>query len=315
MVQSNVLSQNWALILGGSSGMGLATAKRLAASGLNLFIVHRDRRASMKTIEGHFEEIRAQGVQLEAYNMDALSREGRQGILTAMADRLGESKGKVSLLLHSIALGNLKLAAPKAHADAPKPLDQLAETLKLDRDQLEKSLTQLVDAGHTNFASLLNTSAYDDTNLLNEEDLSQTIYNMGTSLLFWVQDLHQRGMFAADSRVLGLTSEGNEVAWYGYAAVSAAKCALESIARTVAREYAAHGIRCNILQPGITDTPALRLIPGSGAMKSHAIERNPFGRLTTPEDVARVVYLMSLPEAAWINGALIRVDGGEAISG
>ncbi len=315
MVQSNVLSQNWALILGGSSGMGMATAKKLAAHGLNLFIVHRDRRASMKAIEANFDEIRSHGVQLEAYNMDALSREGRQGILTAMADRLGESNGKVSLLLHSIALGNLKLAAPKARPDQAKPLDQLAETLKLDRDQLEKGLTQLVDAGHANFAPLLATSSYDDTNLLNEEDLSQTIYNMGTSLLFWVQDLHQRGMFAADSRVLGLTSEGNEVAWYGYAAVSAAKCALESISRTIAREYAAHGIRCNILQPGITDTPALRLIPGSGAMKAHAIDRNPFGRLTTPEDVARVVYLMSLPEAAWINGSLIRVDGGEAISG
>ncbi|HET9238544.1 MAG TPA: SDR family oxidoreductase [Oligoflexus sp.] len=272
-MQGNVLSNNWALILGGSSGMGLATAKKLAQNGYNLFVVHRDRRGSMKTVDAAFDEIRAMGVKLEAYNMDALSNEGRQAILNNIADTLHD--GKIRVLLHSIALGNLKLAAPKSDPSLP----------------------------------------YDDSNLLNEEDVSQTIYNMGTSLLFWVQDIHKRGMFAPDSRVFGLTSEGNQVAWLGYAAVSAAKCALESMARTIAKEFAPHGIRCNILQPGITDTPALRLIPGSESMKEHAIKRNPLGRMTTPEDVAGVVYLLSRDEASFINGALIRVDGGESISG
>ncbi len=316
MVQKSLLSEeNWALILGGSSGMGLATAKKLAQNGMNLFIVHRDRRGSMKTIDAHFDEIRSLGVKLEAFNADALSAEGRQGILSAIADHIGS--GKIKVLLHSIALGNLKLSAPakKPAEGSVDTLSSLAQSLGLDRTQVESKLKDLFEAGHSEVASLLEKPAYDDTNLLNEEDVAQTVYNMGSSLLFWVQDIHKRGMFAADARVLGLTSEGNQIAWLGYAAVSAAKCALESMARTIAKEYAPHGIRCNILQPGITDTPALRLIPGSQAMKWGAIKRNPFGRMTTPEDVANVVYLMSRDEAAWINGALIRVDGGEAISG
>jgi NAD(P)-dependent dehydrogenase (short-subunit alcohol dehydrogenase family) len=57
------------------------------------------------------------------------------------------------------------------------------------------------------------------------------------------------------------------------------------------------------------------MIPGSGHLKAQARTRNPFGRLTTPEDVADVIFLLSLPESAWINGDIIRVDGGERISG
>ena len=45
------------------------------------------------------------------------------------------------------------------------------------------------------------------------------------------------------------------------------------------------------------------------------IKRNPFGRLTKPEDVANVISLLAMDESAWINGSLIRVDGGEHISG
>jgi enoyl-[acyl-carrier protein] reductase I len=48
-------------------------------------------------------------------------------------------------------------------------------------------------------------------------------------------------------------------------------------------------------------------------MKKETVRRNPYGRLTTPEDVANAVYLLSTDEAAWINGAVVPVDGGEHI--
>jgi NAD(P)-dependent dehydrogenase (short-subunit alcohol dehydrogenase family) len=138
---------------------------------------------------------------------------------------------------------------------------------------------------------------------------------MGTSLLTWTQALFRAGLFASDARVFGMTSEGNEVAWRGYAAVSAAKTALEAVSRSIAVEYAPYGIRSNILQAGVTDTPALRKIPGNDEMKAHARRINPFKRLTLPEDVAGMVFLLSQDEAAWVNGTLIRVDGGERIAG
>ena len=134
-------------------------------------------------------------------------------------------------------------------------------------------------------------------------------------MLGWVQELFARGLFADDARVFGLTSEGNEVAWKGYGAVSAAKVSLEALARSIAVEFGPHGVRCNVVQAGVTETPALAAIPGSAHLKAQARLRNPLGRLTTPQDVANVIHLLSLPAAGWINGEVIRVDGGEHISG
>ncbi len=307
---------SWAVILGGSSGFGLATAHRLAAAGMNLCLVHRDRRAALKTIEPEFEKLRGSGVRVLTHNADALSPEKRAAVLDELAEALGED-GRVRVLLHSIAFGNLKLLAPERPrgAGAPDPRAALAERLGVDAEALGAAADALFAEGVDALEGLAAPAAYPGRSHLDPGDVARTIHCMGTSLLDWTQDLLGRGLFMQDARVLGLTSEGNAVAWKGYAAVSAAKLALEALARSIAVELAPHGIRCNVLQPGVTETPALEAIPGSAHLKAQARRRNPFGRLTTPRDVANVVYLLSLDEAAWINGALIRVDGGEHVSG
>lgn len=263
------LANQWGLILGGSSGLGLASAKKLASEGMNLVIIHRDRRGAMPVIEEEFAAVRAHGHELVTFNQDALNKDVRSEILREIFAKIPSAK--FHIVLHSIASGNLKPLAPLVGEAEP-------------------------------------------TLLLDEEDMAQTIYNMGSSLLFWVQDLHRATLLAHDCRVLGLTSEGNQIAWPGYAAVSAAKGTLETLARNIAKEFAPHGVRCNVIQAGLTDTKALRMIPDHEAMMERALARNPMGRLTTPEDVAGAVFLLALPESRFINGALLRVDGGEAIS-
>ena len=120
-------------------------------------------------------------------------------------------------------------------------------------------------------------------------------------------------MFGSDTRIIAFTSEGNKKAWSNYAAVSAAKAALEAIVRNIALEYANHGIRANCIQAGITETAAFQMIPGHETLKENALKRNPNGRLTTPEDVANAVYLLTQHEANWITGTIIKVDGGESL--
>jgi NAD(P)-dependent dehydrogenase (short-subunit alcohol dehydrogenase family) len=266
----------------------------------------------MERINREFDEIRAAGVRFLALNLDALSADGMAATLAGLREQLG-TEGRVRLLLHSIAFGNLKpvVAAP-ARPVGRGPVDELVDALGIPRPEVERALDTLAETGDVVWQSLRPVD-YGEA-LLEEEDMARTIYAMGTSLLAWVQRIHAAGLFAPDARVIGLTSEGNEIAWRGYAAVAAAKSALESVSRAIAVEFGPHGIRSNIIQAGITDTPALRVIPGAARMKAGATRRNPLGRLTTPEDVANVVYLLGLDEARWVNGALIRVDGGEHVA-
>jgi len=303
----------WAVILGGSSGFGLATAQVLASHGMNLCIVHRDRRSQLAQIEPKFEKLRGSGVVVQTHNTDALAAAKRSAVLDSLADAVGD--GRVRVLLHSIAFGNLKPLAPPPARAVREATERLAAALGLEGLRVQGVLDAWFAAGSAAAHPLASPPQYGETDFLEEDDFSRTIFNMGTSLLGWVQDLFKRELFADDARIFGLTSEGNQVAWRGYAAVAAAKVALESLARAIAVEYAPFGLRCNVVQPGITETPALAAIPGSDQMKAQAKMRNPFHRLTTPIDVANAIYLLSLDEAAWVNGAVIRVDGGEHISG
>jgi len=306
-------ADEWALILGGSSGFGLATAHKLAEHGLNLCIVHRDRRGAMRKIEPEFERIRERGVSLLTFNRDALDAEIRSEILDAFSEAL-LPRGRVRVLLHSIAFGNLKLIGPEAPSNE-EARSRLAAALGVEENLLRETADRLFEEGCDAVQGLTTAPQYAADLFLEEEDMARTVHAMGTSLLGWTQELFKRAIFAPDSRVLGLTSEGNAVAWKGYAAVAAAKVALESVSRSIAVEMATYGIRSNIVQAGVTDTNALRMIPGSAHLKAQARIRNPFRRLTTPQDVANVIYLLCLPEAGWINGEIIRVDGGERISG
>lgn len=251
----------WALILGGSSGLGLATARKLARHGMNIIIIHRDRKAGIPAIEEAFEEIRNADVRLESFNVDAVQKEKRAGLIEEIAKILND-KGKIRTLVHSIAKGNLK------------PLTGEGPVLE-------------------------------------NIDFQLTLDAMALSLYDWTQAVFQAGLFAKDARVISFTSEGNQKAWANYAAVSVAKVALESITRSMALEFAPHGIRANCIQAGVTVTRSFQMIPDSETLRVHATKRNPFKRLTVPNDVANAVYLLCKDEASWITGSIIPVNGGE----
>lgn len=264
----------WAIILGGSSGFGFAAVEKLAAHGMNIAVLYRETSAAERALKEKFRGIAAAAnIIIDAHNINALDPDARETFLRQFADSTGR-KHSVRLLLHSIARGNLKPLVGEQGKD---------QGLRADDDQSTLSL----------------------------DDIRFTTYAMSTSLLDWARLLLRDGHFQPDARIIGLTSEGAHKYWDGYAAVSIAKSTLESLVTYMAVELARYGLKTNLIQAGISDTPSLKKIPSSEELLELAARRNPFGRTTRPEDVANVIYLLCMDEASWINGSIIPVDGGE----
>ena len=145
--------------------------------------------------------------------------------------------------------------------------------------------------------------------------MDMTLDVMAHSLVYWAQEVVGRGLMGDGGRIFAMTSSGGARVLPHYGPVSAAKAALESHIRQLASELMARGITANAIRAGVTDTPALQKIPGHDDIKSQAQRRNPGGRLTTTEDVARALVVLAHPDTYWITGNVIGVDGGEEIVG
>lgn len=148
---------------------------------------------------------------------------------------------------------------------------------------------------------------------ISQAQMEMTLDVMAHSLVYWTQGLVFRNLLAEGGRIFSLTSAGSHSVIPYYGAVSAAKSALESHTRQLAYELAPMKVTANSIMAGVTDTPALQKIPGAQNMIDSTKLKNPHGRLTHPEDVAKAIALLCNEDAFWISGNLIGVDGAEDI--
>lgn len=129
---------------------------------------------------------------------------------------------------------------------------------------------------------------------------------------FWsmtrlVKSVVRQMMRARSGRIIGIGSvaalEGNQ----GNAAYAASKGAMLSYLRTLAIETAKRGITVNYLAPGFIDTDMLAPYANYRAQMEKQI---PAGRFAKPEDIAALVRFLIAPEAGYITGAVLPIDGG-----
>jgi NAD(P)-dependent dehydrogenase (short-subunit alcohol dehydrogenase family) len=165
------------------------------------------------------------------------------------------------------------------------------------------------------FGTLRPLVAEHPTYSMTADQMDMTLTVMAHTLVYWTQGLVARGLMGEGGRIFAMTSSGGDRVIPSYGAVSAAKAALESHTRQLALELAPLGITANAIRAGVTDTPALRKIPGAEFMIEEAKRQNPYGRLTTPEDVARCLLAFCERGTDWMTGNTIRVDGGEDFVG
>ncbi len=91
---------------------------------------------------------------------------------------------------------------------------------------------------------------------------------------------------------------------------NASKAGVLALTRQMAVEWAPHGIRANAVCPGVIDTPMLRLMDNPAAGRAYLEAGVPLRRLGTADEVAAVIVFLASPEASYLTGVAIPVDGG-----
>jgi NAD(P)-dependent dehydrogenase (short-subunit alcohol dehydrogenase family) len=115
------------------------------------------------------------------------------------------------------------------------------------------------------------------------------------------------GSIVAISSVAGGTTHR----WFG--AYGPAKAGLEMLCMVAADELGASGVRVNTVRPGLTRTDLVEAITAPGPVHDDYIDCMPLARLGEPEDVAGLVRFLIGPEAGWITGQNVGVDGGHGL--
>ena len=116
------------------------------------------------------------------------------------------------------------------------------------------------------------------------------------------------------SYVVNVGSISSFVGQAGTPAYTASKAAVLGLSRSIALDYAALGLRCNCVCPGITDTPMLRkhlnTTPDPEAALTERVRRVPMNAALAPADIARAVLYLSCEDSSGVTGTSLVVDGG-----
>ncbi len=116
--------------------------------------------------------------------------------------------------------------------------------------------------------------------------------------------------------IVNIASVGSTFGLPGRLAYATAKSGVMGFTRTLASEWGRHGIRVNAVAPGYVATEMVASGLRSGALsESTLVGRTPLGRLAQPEEIAASIAFLLSEDASFVNGAMLRVDGGLTIDG
>src|SRR6185369_2679804 len=267
--------ERWALILGGSSGMGEATALALARNGYRIIGIHLDFRAAIAHVDEVKEGIEAAGSEARYINMNAADDEKRAAAIESIRERfeLSRASGRhpyVRVVMHSLAFGSL---VPFISDDPKAVVDR--KKMEMTQDVMANSLVYWVQDLYRG-------------GFLGEGSKVYAMTSEGSSRVVPSYGVVSSAKAALESHVRQLAMELGRLG---------------------------SGITVNAIRAGVTKTPALMKIPEHDMIIAAAIARNPTGRMTTTQDVANVIVALSGEGTGFISGEVIGVDGGEFVTG
>jgi NAD(P)-dependent dehydrogenase (short-subunit alcohol dehydrogenase family) len=234
------LTNQTALITGGTAGIGLACTRLMAREGALVIITGRDERRGKEAAAGIDGDVRF--IQADLSDLDSVKS-------------LVQQAGNVDILVNNAA-----------SFPAALTIDQKVESF-------EKTF---------------------DTNV-------RGTYFLAAGL---VPGMIERGR----GSIINVTTMVAVKGVPGASAYSASKAAVESLTRTWAAEFGAHGVRVNSVAPGPTKTPGVQAEWGD--TNEELGRALPLGRTADPEEIAHAVLFLASPRASFITGSTLHADGG-----
>ncbi len=143
---------------------------------------------------------------------------------------------------------------------------------------------------------------------LKNEDLDRTLDIDLKGAIFCTRAATKGMMKARDGVILNISSVVGEMGNAGQSAYAAAKAGLIGFSKSVAKELASRGIRCNVITPGYIQTDMTGAL--TEAQKEAILRAIPLGSMGTPEDVAELCGFLASPAARYITGQVIGINGG-----
>ena len=248
------LTERNAVVVGGTSGIGLTIAKGLAQAGAN--VIATGRRANL--VEAAAEEIRKAGVKSLALSCDV----GDTASIEAVLEGAKREWGGVDILVNSAGI---------------------------------TKRTPTLDVAPSEWNSIL------DTNL--------------NGTLRTCQIFGRHMVEKEYGRIINIGSIASMLALYEVAAYCASKAAVAGLTKSLAIEWAKHGVCVNAILPGVfrTDINA-KLLDGT-ARGAEFLLRTPMGRFGQLEELAGAAVFLASEAASFVTGHLLAVDGGILASG